>query len=241
MHTLTHNSQVPSLESRSSPALNPALPVNPPPPAIPARLVNPSPGRPRTKPIQHTVSSPPAKSAPKPTHVESEQGRDPHGRVLRNPSQGWYCAVCYTNVTTLGLTVKNPSSIDENLKTSLTIDQKQKNHARNCKTSFQEFLALTKGEVAQRKSAVNSVTAKTAADDSSSLIESTARITPSKAARVQGNNRAKATGAYRPEPTNDSSVSESEEKERKKRKRKSASGTKTPSSRKRPHNRDVVG
>lgn len=88
---------------------------------------------------------------------------------------------------------------------------------------------MTKGEAAQRKRAANSGVAQTAADNGSSLIETTAPGTPGKA---QGKKIATGTGAYRLEPTNDSSCSESEKK-----KRKAAAETKTPGSRKRPRNR----
>lgn len=82
--------------------------------------------------------------------------------------------------------------------------------------------------MAQRKKAANSGPAKTAVDNGDSLIKTDASSTPSKAVRGRGKKRAKGTGAYRPEATDDSSSSESEEKEeRKRKKRKSAAETST--------------
>ena len=209
--------------------------------ASPGPPVNPTPGQSPTKPPPDTDSSPHAKTAPKPISPESGRERDPHGRILRSPNQGWYCALCYTNVTSLGLTVKIPFSIDESLKISLTSGQKQKNHARNCKTTLHEFLVLTKDEAAQLKKVANSGAAETVVDNNNSLIEMAATSTPSKATRAQGKKRQPGTSAYRPEPAKDSSSSESEEKNVRRKKRKLAAETNTPSPRRSLRRHNVEG
>lgn len=94
--------------------------------------------------------------------------------------------------------VNTPFLIDRNPKISLTTGQKQKNHARNYKTSLKEFLVLTKREAAQLKKAAKSGAAKAAAENCSSLTEMSARGTPSEAVRAQGEKRAIGTGTYRP-------------------------------------------
>lgn len=135
-------------------------------------------------------------------------------------------------MTTLGLTVKIPFSIDKSLKISLTSGQKQTNHARKCKTTLQEFLVLTKDEAAQLKQVANPVAAETAVDNNSSLNEMTATSNLSKATRAQGKKREPGINAYRPEPAKDSSSSESEEKNVRRKKRKLAAETQATSLRK---------
>lgn len=111
MHTLKHSTQAPT------PEREPILPRNQAPPislvrtSLSALSTNPTSKQSPTKSSHDNISSPHAKTAPKPINSELERERDSHGRILRRPSQGWYCAVCYTNVTTLGLTVKLSISI----------------------------------------------------------------------------------------------------------------------------------
>lgn len=136
---------------------------------------------------------------------------------------------------------ENPLPTDENLKIFLTIGQKQKNHARNCKTTLQEFSVLTKEEATQLKRAANSGAVRTTVDNASSLIETNAASTPSKVVRGQKKKRARGTGAYPPEPSNDLSSFEGEEKNGKRKKRKLSTETTIPPSRTRPRNRNIVG
>lgn len=242
LHTLTHNTQAPAPEREPSLQFNRAPAVNPVPTALPGPSVNSTPRQSPTKSARDTNSSPSAKIAPKPSNPESERERerDPHGRILRSPSQGWYCAVCYTSVSTLGLTVKIPISINEKLKISLTSGQKQKNHARKCNTTLHDLLVITKGEVAQLKRAANTGAAEPAVQSSSSQVETTALSTPSKTTRAQGKRIPSGASAYRPEHADNSSSSGGEEKKERK-KRKSATETKILSPRKRPRNHNAEG
>lgn len=127
------------------------------------------------------------------------------------------------------------------MKISLMFGQKQRNHARNCKTTVHDLLALTKEGAAQLKRGEISGAADQAADNSNSQIETAVLSTPSKATRAQGKRIATDANAYRPEPADDSPSSGDEETTERRKKRKSATGTKPSSSRKRPRNHNAAG
>ena len=102
-----HKTQISNPVGRSSSQSNPVPQPNLDSQPSPAPLLT-------TNLPQHTTS--PSKSNLGPNSIqpgteqrlpnpESEKHRDSYGRSGRDPGQGWYCGICYANMTTLGVTV----------------------------------------------------------------------------------------------------------------------------------------